>query len=225
MPLEMKSRYIIAAAICAALGAWCLTSLVPAGSQPAAVRPSIRFVAFTNAILGPQEPILAMPGSRHQTALQSWFASGTNAAIFTITNHQNRTLLITAHGQLFTQGRNPDRELAYLLQPTGFPEFFLPPGQAATIQVAFRLRRGPWKLRLSFSRDSREHSVSDVLRGLSRALGRPSPIQRSPVDSEWIDSLPAGQTIEMPEPQHAADGGQPSSSVTIRTSVAAGSRR
>lgn len=191
----MKYRFATILALCVVLGACFLTLL--SSPRPASVPPMIRFVGFTNAVLGPKEPILTMPGAWHQAALKRWFAAGTNAVIFTISNRESRALIVSSHGLIRNHEGNRDAEMGFLLQPAR--GLLLSPRQQATIQVAFPPQRGPWKLCLFLSRDSREHTIADVVRGIQRALSSRRANSTSPVDSEWITSLPAGQGLKEAE--------------------------
>jgi hypothetical protein len=191
-PVQMKSRLIIAAVASLFLLVWRVVSIGTSASS-AEVPPTIRFVGFTNAVLGPTEPIRAVPNNSHQAALKGWLAGGTNAVVFIISNRQSRTLRLDEVGQMLSRGANPD--LAYLLWSTNFRGFFLAPHQEATVQVAFPPNRAPWKLRLYFTRDSREHTILDVPRGILRALGNGKALPHSPLESEWINDFAAPSTL------------------------------
>jgi hypothetical protein len=182
----MKPRITIALLGClAVIGVMLLfTRPTPAAPQ------SVRFAGFTNGVVGPIAPVYATLNTNTAANFQRWLTAGTNAAVFTITNEQTCAIWLYPFARICTEDDKPTPEMALLNAPS-FSGIRLSPGEVADIQVAMLPHHGPWRLQLSYHRDSCGDSFLKHFKRLpeefrARAMGRPVQVQMHTIDSELV---------------------------------------
>jgi hypothetical protein len=118
---------------------------------------------------------------------RDWLASGTNVAVFTVTNGTSRSLLLQPYAGFFEETNAPRSRYETVLpaSPDGYG-FLLRPGEARTVEVAILPREGSGFIRFGCVPNYR-----DALPRLLEEAG--SVIQaakRAEFQSEWIFSEP-----------------------------------
>ena len=188
----MKRRILVAVVACVALVgvAWVFTSSAPPAIQTA------RFARFTNGVVGLALVFSALH-TNYAAAIQRWLDAGTNVAEFTITNQQSCAIWLSPVGYIGTAEATPNDPklmsgVTPLLNAPNFSGIRLPPGQAATVQVAVFPHQSPWRLQLSYHRESCSDSFVNNLKTLpeslrARAAGRPIQAEMHTIESDLID--------------------------------------
>src|ERR1051325_9906155 len=179
----MKQRIIVLAVVCAAFAVvtWILTRPIPSLPQP------IRFMGFTNGVVGAVTPVFATLRPNNTAAIQRWLAAGTNGAEFTITNRQSCAIWLFPFGRICTEEATPMRDETPLLNAPNMSGIRVPPGETATVQVAVLPHQAPWRLQLYYHRDSCSDSFLNNLKMLpeslhARATGKPVRMQMHTID-------------------------------------------
>lgn len=142
----------------------------------------VRFAGFSNG--QPSTFTSALP-AHYDAFLREWLASGTNVALFTVTNGRGRSLLLHPYVGFFerTNAVRSHYETVLPCSGSGYG-LRLRPGEAATVQVAILPRKGSGFLRFGYSPDYR-----DVSSRLVEELRTLITTRRRPVfQSEWIYS-------------------------------------
>ena len=152
----------------------------------------IRFAGFTNGLVGAVPPVFATLSTNYAATVQRWLAAGTNGAEFTITNQQSCAIWLSPLGLICTEEATPMRDATPLLNAPNFSGIRVPPGQAATVQVAVLPHQAPWRLQLYYHRDACSDTFLNRLRLLAQSLramttGKPVQMQMHTIESELID--------------------------------------
>ena len=138
----MKRRIVIAALACLAIAGVALLFSRPSPATPR----SIRFAGITNGVVGTVAPIFATLTTNNAASIQRWLATGTNGAVFTITNQQTCAIWLFPIARIHTQQGSPFGDETPLLNAPTFSGIHLSPGQVATVQVAMLPHQGSCKV-------------------------------------------------------------------------------
>lgn len=143
---------------------------------------SVRF-----AVLGKWRPgtfTSGLPG-HYDAFVREWLASGTNVAVFTLTNGRNRSLLLYPYVGLF-EGTNATRSRYESVLASCESRYgtLLRAGETATVEVAILPGKGPGFVRFGYSPNYRDFlpRLIEELRGLITDQSRPT------FRNEWIYS-------------------------------------
>ena len=173
--IAMKLRIATAVVACVVLAgvAWVLTLSTPPAAQTA------RFAGFTNGVVG-LAPVFSTLHTNYAATIQRWLQAGTNVAEFTITNQQNCAIWLYPVGRICTTEASSMSEDTPLLNAPNFSGIRLPPGQAATVQVAVLPHQTPWRLQFSYHRESCSDTFWNRVKTLPeflRAVGTRTPVR------------------------------------------------
>jgi len=120
--------------------------------RPAAqVSLQARLVGFTNGMPG---AVCSSLSTNCAAFIREWYASGTNVAVFGITNHQKQNIILYPYIGFF-DSTNADRsryETLLLNAPTAYG-ILLHPGQGTLARVAILPRTGRGRARIGYSAD------------------------------------------------------------------------
>jgi len=104
--------------------------------------------------------------------MQQWFESGTNAALFGITNNTSRRIRVLPVARFETSDQERDTPM---LTVQNYRGVYLAPGEAKTIKVASLPHTGRWRVRFCYACDD-GHFVRDVSREIAALIsGAPNP--------------------------------------------------
>ena len=120
--------------------------------RPAAQVPlQARLVGLTNGMPG---AVCSSLSTNCAAFIREWYASGTNVAVFGITNHQKRTIILYPYIGFFDVTNTVRSRYETLLPnaPTAYG-IFLRPGQGTLARVAVLQRTGPGRARIGYSPD------------------------------------------------------------------------
>jgi len=115
----MKRLLTILAVACLAMIVIALLLARPAPATPQ----GIRFVGFTNSVVGVVSPVFASLATNNAASIQRWLGAGTNGAIFTITNQQSCAIWVFPLGRMCTDEAAPMRDETPLLTRQRFRGF------------------------------------------------------------------------------------------------------
>lgn len=160
--------------------------------RPRAASQSIHFTRYTNGIVGAVVPVFSTLTTNNAATIQRWLAAGTNVAEFTLTNRLSCAIWLFPLGRICTDEPQPSREDTPLLNAPNFSGIRVPPGQAATVQVALLPHQAPWRLELHYHRDSGSDTLLNRLRLLEQSVlaattGQPIQQPLQTIESEWIE--------------------------------------
>jgi len=183
----MKRQITVAVVACVALVGvtWVFTSSAPPAIQTA------HFARFTNGVVG-LAPVFSTLHTNYSATIQRWLDAGTNVAEFTITNQQSCAIWLFPVGHISTGETRTMSDDTPLLNAPNFSGIRLSPGQASIVQVAVLPHQGPWRLRLSYHRESCSDSFLNKLKALpesmrARKAGRPIQAETHTIESNLID--------------------------------------
>lgn len=183
----MKRRITLTVVACVVFAGvtWVLTSPTPPAVQ------TVRFTGITNGVVG-LATVFSTLHTNYAATIQRWLDAGTNVAEFTITNQQSCAIWLCPVGRMCAAEASSMNDETPLLNAPNFSGIRLSPGQAATVQVALLARHAPWKLQLSYHRESCSDSFVNNLNALpefirARAAGRPVQAEMHTITSESID--------------------------------------
>jgi len=150
-------------------------------------RPGIQkigLVGFTNGVIGTMLPAIEAIDTNHAAAIQQWLASGTNGAVFTVTNRQQYGIDVWPEALIYIDERHPELRLTTpLLNVMNYHGLLVRPGAVATIQVAVLPHQARWKVAMLYRRNS---GYDPLPRQLVRAFISPAdPLDR--MESDWIE--------------------------------------
>ena len=123
--------------------------------------------------------------AHYRPFIREWLTSGTNVALFSITNNLRRSILLYPYVGFFdTTNDVRQRYATVLLNAPDAYGVFLHPGQAAQLEVAIVPRQGPGSVRFGYSPDYRHFNsrTTEELRGLITLGKRPD------FHTEWFFS-------------------------------------
>src|SRR5262245_56287827 len=96
----------------------------------------VRFIGLTNGVVGPSFATFSRLHTNDALFAQRWLASGTNAAVFAITNCETCTIKVF-ECRFQTRGERPlDERTLALDSPVTYGFYLLQPGQTVTSHVA-----------------------------------------------------------------------------------------
>ena len=140
------------------------------------------FVGFTN---GAPSTFANTLSGHHGEFIRKWLASGTNVALFTITNHEGRSIVLYPYVGFYDSTNTPRQRYGTVLQnaPDAYG-IFLRPGEATVVEVPILPQDGPGTLRFGYSPDYYHFfpRITEELRGL--VLSR----KRADFKTEWFFS-------------------------------------
>jgi hypothetical protein len=179
---------LIAAALLALTFAGC-------SKHPATAAQTASFAGFTNGYSGGIPSVFARLGPREAATIQQWLASGTNSALFTITNQQGCDILIEPFGRILNGGAHPTNDNTPILNaPTlpgssapAFAGIRLKPGQVSTLQIAVLPHQAPWRMQFFYMRTDQNAGFGGVARMLRSLISRKPIVTRvETIDSDLI---------------------------------------
>jgi hypothetical protein len=153
---------------------------------------TIALVGETNGLLGPLVPIFVRLSTNDAIFVKRWLATGTNAAVFKLTNSQSCPVWLSPFAYLEKEGKGGGSYVQSLVlgAPT-FSGIYLLPGKAATIEVALPREQERRRIMFQYTRDSCNDSLVNSLKMLprvwrARANGTPVQIDSFSFFSDWI---------------------------------------
>jgi hypothetical protein len=147
------------------------------------------FMGFTNGIVGPLAGSYSSQGAHCAAIIQQWFGSGTNAAVFGITNQRSYPVFVYPSVSIESKGSLPTSYQTFTLNAPTLYGIHLHAGQGATVQVATLPGQYPSRARFAFVRDYLHFSAKltrlpDELRALTK--GTPVEFTNEYFYSDWF---------------------------------------
>jgi hypothetical protein len=190
VPIKTHASLIVAALLASTITG-CSKHPATATSTPQ----TARFTGFTNGNAGGIASVFARLGPRQAANIQQWLANGTNAAMFTITNHQSCEILIQPFGRILNAGANPTNDETPILNAPPLPGSSAPafsgirlkPGQVTNLQIADIGHAAPWRVRFFYMRIDQNLGFAGLLQRLrSLILRTPNRVHVYTIDSNLL---------------------------------------
>lgn len=188
MQSRFKLRYV-AALLIVAVGFALIWHLSRPGTRSPA--PSARFHGFTNGF--PNEFAPGSLGSLLPSQVerrQQWFAAGTNAALFAISNHLSVHMSVGRNPRFYIQGdAQPTKQTSLLSTRRNFTGVEIPSGEVRICKVAILPHSGPWRIEFGYlAYDQRPAGLATLPQDFVSGIIRRSWRHRvGSVSSEWIE--------------------------------------
>jgi hypothetical protein len=112
-----------------------------------------RFIKFTNGFVGPFAAIYSAASTNGDQIVQRWLASGTNVAIFSITNQQSYPIILYPYVGFHKTNEIQSHYQTFLSSASEPYGVFLRPGQGTMVEVAVFPGAGSGRLRFGYTPD------------------------------------------------------------------------
>src|SRR5437879_7354160 len=154
---------------------WPITPPVPRGPQQA------KFIGLTKGSMG---PIYSALPPHFAAFIQQWLDSGTNAAVFSITNQRSYPVLLYPYAALETKGST---QKTFLVNAPTLYGIDLRPGQVAKVEVAALPSQDASRVRFYYSRDYQRFSTRSYERLRAFVARTNADFHIEPFYSDWFD--------------------------------------
>jgi hypothetical protein len=181
--MKWRGRIVLGAALLLIIGG--LLAVAWLNARPASQGPQqAKFIGLTNGVVG---PIYSTLPTNYVPFMQQWRDTGTNAAIFSITNQQSYPILLYPYVSLQTKKTNQTNYETILLNAPTLYGIHLRPGQVAAVRVAVLPPQNSSRVKFYYIRDY-YHFVPRLHEELRALVARTNvDFHNEPFYSDWFD--------------------------------------